>query len=252
MREYDPQIGRFFRIDPITDKFYDLTPYQYASNDPILNIDLDGLEGRSANDIQNPYVRASLRENVQRHVESFNKNASGAFKGTVSVGPGVGITATVGKNGIKAEVKGPQASVTTDLGGNTNGNVTAASGSLKGGVDKVLSGEVSAKVGVVDIKDGKIDATIATVDDSYQVGPGILKSGNTLEKKVSDGGNSTSISTDAKDVTVGANAGIIGVSIKANLEKAYNAIGDWFNAIGSYFKEVGNEASRTLHPDSNR
>jgi hypothetical protein len=142
--------------------------------------------------------------------------------------------------------------VTTDLGGNVSGNVTAASGSLSGGVNKVLSGEVSAKAGVVDFKDGKIDATIATVDDSYQVGPGILKNGNTLEKKVSDGGNSASISTDAKDVTLGAKAGIFGVTIKANLEKAYNAIGDWFSAVGSYFKEVGNEASRSLHPESNR
>lgn len=48
MREYDPQVGRFFRIDPISEKFYALTPYQYASNDPIANIDLDGLEGTGA------------------------------------------------------------------------------------------------------------------------------------------------------------------------------------------------------------
>ncbi|GAA4316372.1 RHS repeat-associated core domain-containing protein [Compostibacter hankyongensis] len=45
MREYDPQIGRFPQLDPLTDKFPALTPYQYASNDPIANIDLDGLEG---------------------------------------------------------------------------------------------------------------------------------------------------------------------------------------------------------------
>jgi len=32
VREYDPQIGRFFRLDPITKNFYELTPYQYASN----------------------------------------------------------------------------------------------------------------------------------------------------------------------------------------------------------------------------
>ena len=29
----------------IAEKFYYLSPYQYASNDPINNIDLDGLEG---------------------------------------------------------------------------------------------------------------------------------------------------------------------------------------------------------------
>ena len=47
-RNYDPQIGRFVQLDPMTDDFPDLTPYQYASGDPIANIDLDGLEGESA------------------------------------------------------------------------------------------------------------------------------------------------------------------------------------------------------------
>jgi len=45
MREYDHQIGRFFRVDPISEKFYYLSPYQYCSNDPIKNVDLDGAEG---------------------------------------------------------------------------------------------------------------------------------------------------------------------------------------------------------------
>lgn len=45
MREYDQQIGRFFRLDPIAERFYELTPYQYCSNNPIKNVDVDGLEG---------------------------------------------------------------------------------------------------------------------------------------------------------------------------------------------------------------
>jgi len=44
-REYDAQISRFFRVDPISEQFYYLTPYQYASNDPVGNVDIDGLEG---------------------------------------------------------------------------------------------------------------------------------------------------------------------------------------------------------------
>ncbi|WP_207622467.1 RHS repeat-associated core domain-containing protein, partial [Niastella koreensis] len=42
---YDPQIGRFVQLDPLTDDYPFLTPYQYASCDPITNIDIDGLEG---------------------------------------------------------------------------------------------------------------------------------------------------------------------------------------------------------------
>jgi RHS repeat-associated protein len=47
-RNYDPQIGRFPQLDPLTDEYPELTPYQYASCDPIENIDVDGLEGVSS------------------------------------------------------------------------------------------------------------------------------------------------------------------------------------------------------------
>jgi RHS repeat-associated protein len=48
-RLYDPVVGRFTSIDPIAEHFPWMTSYQYASNDPIKNIDLDGLEGLNFN-----------------------------------------------------------------------------------------------------------------------------------------------------------------------------------------------------------
>jgi len=45
MRIYNPSLGRFLTVDPITSKFPMLTPFQFASNNPIWMIDLDGLEG---------------------------------------------------------------------------------------------------------------------------------------------------------------------------------------------------------------
>jgi RHS repeat-associated protein len=36
--------GRFFSVDPLTGDYPELTPYQFASNTPIMAIDLDGLE----------------------------------------------------------------------------------------------------------------------------------------------------------------------------------------------------------------
>jgi len=44
MRIYDPRLGRFLSVDPITKKYPELTPYQFASNTPIRAIDIDGLE----------------------------------------------------------------------------------------------------------------------------------------------------------------------------------------------------------------
>jgi RHS repeat-associated protein len=43
-RNYDPQIGRFPQLDPLTFQYPHYTPYQYAGCEPIANIDLDGLE----------------------------------------------------------------------------------------------------------------------------------------------------------------------------------------------------------------
>lgn len=48
MRIYDSRLVHFLSIDPLTKNFPELTPYQYASNSPIENIDLDGLESISA------------------------------------------------------------------------------------------------------------------------------------------------------------------------------------------------------------
>jgi RHS repeat-associated protein len=47
-RNYDPQIGRFMQLDPLTFDYSFLTSYQYASGDPIGNVDIDGLEGETA------------------------------------------------------------------------------------------------------------------------------------------------------------------------------------------------------------
>jgi RHS repeat-associated protein len=44
MRIYDPRLVRFLSVDPITDDYPELTPYQFASNSPISGIDQDGLE----------------------------------------------------------------------------------------------------------------------------------------------------------------------------------------------------------------
>lgn len=43
-RIYNPRLGRFLSVDPLTKSYAALTPYQFASNKPINGIDLDGLE----------------------------------------------------------------------------------------------------------------------------------------------------------------------------------------------------------------
>jgi RHS repeat-associated protein len=45
-RIYDPRLGKFLSVDPLTNKYPELTPYQFASNMPIIAIDLDGQEAK--------------------------------------------------------------------------------------------------------------------------------------------------------------------------------------------------------------
>jgi hypothetical protein len=49
MRMYDARVCRFISVDPISKKYPELTPYQFASNRPIQAIDLDGLEAYLSN-----------------------------------------------------------------------------------------------------------------------------------------------------------------------------------------------------------
>ena len=53
MRIYNPALGKFLSVDPITAQYPELTPYQFASNRPIDGIDLDGKE----------YVESSIADN---------------------------------------------------------------------------------------------------------------------------------------------------------------------------------------------
>ena len=45
----DPQIARVPNLDPIAEDFHQLSPYNYASNNPVTNIDLWGLQGVNVN-----------------------------------------------------------------------------------------------------------------------------------------------------------------------------------------------------------
>ncbi|MEX2410255.1 MAG: RHS repeat-associated core domain-containing protein [Candidatus Paceibacterota bacterium] len=51
-RFYDPAIARFPSLDPIADAFPHLSPYNYASNNPVTCIDLWGLQGVEAEEVR--------------------------------------------------------------------------------------------------------------------------------------------------------------------------------------------------------
>jgi RHS repeat-associated protein len=67
-RMYDPRIGRFQSVDPLSDNYPMLTPYQYASLSPIQFIDIDGLEGGKPK---------GPGQNLQSKKQKFGSSGSG-------------------------------------------------------------------------------------------------------------------------------------------------------------------------------
>jgi len=50
-RMHDPRVGRFFSVDPLAKKYPELSTYQFSSNSPVINIELEGLEGGNSNSV---------------------------------------------------------------------------------------------------------------------------------------------------------------------------------------------------------
>ena len=68
MRIYDPRLGRFLSFDPLTRKYPWLSVYQFASNNPIRNIDVDGGEGP-------PEKEGQIEEDHEEGSESDEEDA---------------------------------------------------------------------------------------------------------------------------------------------------------------------------------
>lgn len=68
MRVYDPRVGRFMSVDPLTKSYPWYTPYQFAGNKPILAVDLDGLEEWPVNNgtaiAKGPYLNVKAAQDA--------------------------------------------------------------------------------------------------------------------------------------------------------------------------------------------
>jgi len=79
-RNYDPQIGRFPQLDPLSWEYPYYTPYQFAGNDPIANVDLDGLEPWNVVS----KIKSVLKEGGEHVVSGVRKSGLNIGKWTVS------------------------------------------------------------------------------------------------------------------------------------------------------------------------
>ncbi len=117
-RMYDPAIGRMLQIDPHTENYFSLTPYNYTANNPILFNDPDGKDYRInvyQDDEGNWHIDISTTvhvsgDNAENKVEEYNQfiaeNAD-KLKGTFTNEDGTEFQISVNINyKVQEETKG--------------------------------------------------------------------------------------------------------------------------------------------------
>lgn len=72
-RIYNPRIGKFLSVDPLTKSYPWYSPYQYAGNKPIMAIDRDGLEDEDVNCNSNETDPNGTANSIPASVENSNE-----------------------------------------------------------------------------------------------------------------------------------------------------------------------------------
>jgi len=78
-RIYDSRLGRFLSVDPLFNGYPFYTPYQFAGNNPILNIDLDGLEEVQAAQPETPVNPAIKSVDISKIINEATKKRAEAI-----------------------------------------------------------------------------------------------------------------------------------------------------------------------------
>jgi RHS repeat-associated protein len=143
-RNHDPTIGRFFNVDPLSEKFYYNSPYAFSENKVVAHVELEGLESVSIN--------ASARGIVSAEVLGVTGSASiGVTVGTSNQGEGLYVVPTLTMGGGLAGGHGVSVGVTGSfnmgdiedmkgVGSNFGGFMSVPGVGLQGGFDINSSG----------------------------------------------------------------------------------------------------------------
>jgi len=91
-RNYNPEIGRFFGVDPVAGDYVSISTYQFAHNNPISKVELEGLEGHQLYgvDVVNAPPSGRGSQNPAAHIplpvgnQSTSSNSRSSSSGNTS------------------------------------------------------------------------------------------------------------------------------------------------------------------------
>ncbi|MEZ4827129.1 MAG: N-acetylmuramoyl-L-alanine amidase [Bacteroidia bacterium] len=210
-RFYDPEKARFVSVDPLAEKFAYLTTYQYASNDPIRNIDLDGLEGfdpvkKETQATTNvPYRNPGIMIDPghgDNHAQN-NQIDPGALSPTgelhekdLALGVSVGIESRLSEVGLQTSktrtedinvdpqkrlqwridmAEGSTMFVSVHLNASSNENASGFAVYHNGGESEKLAHSISAAQSIMNVTgDGTADGSNLYVIKNFKNGPSVL------------------------------------------------------------------------------
>jgi RHS repeat-associated protein len=199
MRIYDPRLGRFLSVDPLTNSYPWYTPYQFAGNKPIRYVDIDGLEeGESKVSLQGKLTYSSGKLNFGLGIQyQANKNLSITLN-TNNATDNSKITFSAFAN-VHSLVSG---GVTL----NTNGTVDLFGGTSK--QSETPKAPVNSKDGSPKVSIPPIEGPLVTPDDVA----------NSSSNEISDNAGKTA-NTNSTNSTMTTKAG----EIKLNPQEKTNA-----------------------------
>jgi RHS repeat-associated protein len=214
-RMHDPQIGRFWQIDPLSEKYVHNSIYAFSENKVTGHIELEGLESVSANNIRSPLLRALLRDETVKAGDKFRNHVGNSGSLSVSIGVGLGLNLGTKEGGINLGLSGPSLSLKVNSKREVRGSASALNA-----VASISSKDANGEVGF---------ALLSTEFSGNGIESSILSAGANIEGIVSSEtkrGNLTfnrELNADG-DFKVGGHLGVVGVEAIANTKEAVNSV----------------------------